>query len=280
MDLKDTVILLNRPEKHFLGSFYFLNVKAGIDAALDGTPYQVLLVQQDSDFAKSLTSGQQNMTGIISIAPHINHESITLMEQAKTPAVLVNCRSNGLSWVDLDNVTGAKAMAEHLLKLGHEKILFISGFPESQNSIDRMRGFQLALDKYKVRFNPKQVVTCDFSITLAYEKMKEYLQQNGVNFTAVFATNDLMAVGAIRALVDEHVRIPEDVAVAGFDDFDFSSTFYIPLTTYRQPFRNIGFLATKMLLRQIENGFDGGQKAELIGDVVIRESCGSKIARQ
>jgi DNA-binding LacI/PurR family transcriptional regulator len=276
MNLKETVILLNRPEKHFLGSFYFLNIKAGIDAALDGTPFQVLLAQQDTEWMKTMATGRQETTGVLSIAPHVNNETLHVLEQAKIPAVLLNCRSNALSWVDLDNARGAKAMTEHLLKLGHEKILFISGFPESQNGIDRLNGFQSALEKYRVKFNPKQVVACDFSVTLAYEKMKEYLQQNGVNFTAIFASNDLMAVGAIRALVDEHVRIPDDVAIVGFDDFDFSSSFYIPLTTYRQPFRNIGFLSAKMLLRQINHGFDGTQQAELIGEIVIRDSCGSK----
>jgi LacI family repressor for deo operon, udp, cdd, tsx, nupC, and nupG len=142
-----------------------------------------------------------------------------------------------------------------------------------------LKGFRYALEKYKIKFNPKLVVNCDFSITLAYERMKEYLRSEKRGFTAIFASNDLMAVGAIRALVDENIRVPEDVAVVGFDDFDFSSTFYIPLTTYRQPFFNIGFAATKKLIRQIETGFDRTQQTELIGEIVIRESCGSKKGR-
>lgn len=277
MDLKDTVILLNRPEKHFLGSFYFMNVKQGIDAALEGTPYQVLMSQQDSKFSETVAIKPKKMNGVIALAPHVNTDLISSLEKAKVPSVLINCRSEGLSWVDVDNVHGAMTMTEHLIKLGHERILFITGFPESQNSIDRQAGYMRALEKYKIKFNPKLVLTCDFSITLAYERMKQLLdQESGQHFTAVFASNDLMAVGAIRAMVDKNIRVPDDVAVVGFDDFDFSSSFFVPLTTYRQPFVNIGFAATRIVLKQLSAGFDPTKQIELIGEIVTRDSCGAK----
>lgn len=277
MDLKDTVILLNRPEKHFLGSFYFMNVKQGIDAALEGTPYQVLMSQQDSKFSETVVTKQRKLNGVIALAPHVNTDLLKTLEGTKIPSMLINCRSQKLSWVDLDNIHGATTMTEHLIKLGHERILCITGFPESQNSIDRLEGYKRALDKNKIKFNPKLVLPSDFSITLAYERMQELLAQDGKpDFTAIFASNDLMAVGAIRALADKNIRVPEDIAVVGFDDFDFSSSFFVPLTTYRQPFMNIGFTATRLLLKQLETGFDASKQFELIGEIVVRDSCGAK----
>lgn len=278
MKQKDAVLLLNRPEEHFLESFYFAKIKNGIDAAIEGSNYDVIMATQDRSLPEVLTSRTSYKKGVLNIAPHREHPSIELLKKNKIPSVVINCRTEDLSWVDIDNVAGAAAMTEHLVRLGHEKILFVNGFKESQNGIDRLAGYKSILDKHSIKFNPKLVIDCDFSVQLSYQKMKDYLQRNKkAGFTAVFATNDYMAVGAIRALADERIRVPEDVAVVGFDDFDFSSSFYVPLTTYRQPFRNIGFLATRMLFRQMETGNRAPQDAELIGEVVVRDSCGSRM---
>ncbi|MCX5781237.1 MAG: substrate-binding domain-containing protein [Elusimicrobia bacterium] len=277
--IKDTVLLSNRPEKHFLGSLYFKNIKSGIDYAFEGTGFKLLYTQQDNSLADILASKKQKIAGIIDISPFINDNSVKLLEKEnKYKSVLINCRSAKLGWVDLDNVRGAMTMTEHLIKLGHEKILYIAGFQESQNNIDRFKGFKNALGKYNIKFNPRLILTCDFSITLAYERMKEFLSHDRKSFTAIFAANDLMAVGAIRALIDERIRTPEDIAVVGFDDFDFASTFYIPLTTYRQPFKNLGYIAARSIVTANESNRCQQQQVELVGEIVVRKSCGSKIS--
>jgi DNA-binding LacI/PurR family transcriptional regulator len=220
-------------------------------------------------------------SGVLNIAPHVNHPSIDLLRKEKIPTVLINCRAEHANWIDVDNVRGAMVMTEHLISLGHEKIVFINGFPESQNGMDRLKGFKKTLSKYNIDYNPKMLINGDFSVTLAYERMKHFLQQNKkMDFTAIFASNDYMAIGIIRALIDDNIRVPEDVAVVGFDDFNFSASFYIPLTTYRQPFHNIGYLATKLLLNTITSENHEPQQLELIGELVIRESCGARHRRQ
>ncbi|MFC1501691.1 LacI family DNA-binding transcriptional regulator [Elusimicrobiota bacterium] len=279
MELKDTVILANRPEKHFVGSFYFKKIKEGIDLALEGSEYQIFLSQQDKFFPNILSSKKSKIAGIIVLHPNIEDESVRLLEKNvgrnEFQSMLINCHSKKLSWVDLDNVHGAMTMTEHLIKLGHEKILFVGGFHESQNTVDRYLGFKRALEKHKIEFNPKLMITCDFSITLAYERMKEFLQINKNNFTAIFASNDLMAIGAIRALIDEKIKVPEDIAVVGFDDFAFASSFYIPLTTYKQPFKNLGFVAARNLIKNINNRNHHHTETEMIGEIVVRDSCGA-----
>jgi DNA-binding LacI/PurR family transcriptional regulator len=277
MNFKNTIILLNRPEEHFLESFYFQKIKSGINEAIAGTDYQLLLSQQDTKLPEVISSKDCKMTGFINIAPHVNHSSLKLLAKSDLPSVLINCRVPGLSWVDVDNVHGAMTMTEHLISLGHEKILFVGGFEDAQNSIDRLKGFKEALSKHKIRFNPRLALTCDFSVTLAYERMKEFLFQSPKwDFTAAFVANDMMAVGIIRALADENIKVPENVAIVGFDDFDFAPSFYVPITTYRQPFHNLGFVAAKTLIKQIETGETKIQQTELIGELVIRDSCGSK----
>lgn len=277
MSLKNTVVLLNRPEKHFQESFYYQKVKAGIDAALDGTEYSLVIAQLDGGLPDSLTEGSLVNSGVLAIAPHVNHPAIEALEDSNIPASLINCRSPKIAWVDTDNILGAVTMTEYLVSLGHKKILLVNGFPDSQNSIDRLEGFKRVLKKHNIEFNPKNVINCDFSVSLAYERMKNHLLQNKKSdFTAVFSTNDYMAVGIIRAFIDEKIRVPEDIAVVGFDDLDCAATFHTPLTTYRQPFENFGFLATKFLIKQMRTKTDKGLQAELLGELMIRRSCGGK----
>jgi len=280
MSLKNTIILLNRPEKHFLESYYYRKVKAGIDAALTGTEYSLLVAQQDGNLPDDVTDGGLDNSGVLAIAPHVHNPSIAMLEKSNIPAVLVNCRSEHIAWVDTDNVLGAATMTEYLISLGHKKIVLVNGFPDSQNGIDRLKGYRQALEKHDIEFNTKMIINCDFSVTLSYERMKAFLLQNkSTDFTAVFSTNDYMAVGIIRALTDEKVKVPENVAVVGFDDLDFASSFYVPLTTYRQPFDNLGFLATKFLMKQMRGKTDKNLQAELLGELVVRDSCGAKLKK-
>jgi len=280
MGLKNTVVLLNRPEKHFKESYYFRKIKIGIDKALEGTEYELVMDYLDKGLPDIIVDGGLNNSGVIAIAPRINHASIGTLEDMGVPTTLINCRSPQVSWVDADNVLGAITMTEYLISLGHKNILLINGFPDSQNSIDRLIGFKKALEKHGIEFNPKNVIDCDFSVSLSYEKMKTFLLQNGVDFSAIFCTNDYMAVGVIRALADEKIKVPEDIAVAGFDDLDFASTFYTPLTTYSQPFENFGFLAVKFLIKQMRSKADKCLQAELIGEIVIRQSCGAELKKK
>ncbi|MBN1621777.1 MAG: substrate-binding domain-containing protein [Endomicrobiales bacterium] len=274
---KYKIIILTRPERYFLSSFYFEKIKYGIDTALEELDFKVITTDQDNSLLFSLPKNEFKTTGVINIAPDVHHPSVKFLEKnTDIKSILINCRSENLSWVDVNNVRGGKIITEHLINLGHKNILFINGFSENQNSIDRLEGFKHTLSKHKIKYDSKLLIYSDFSVTLTYERVKSFLgQKNRPEFSAIFAANDLMAVGAIRALKDDNIKVPEDVVVVGFDDFDFSATFHIPLTTYRQPFHNIGFLATKLLINQIDGKHPGIHQAELIGELIIRESCGS-----
>ncbi len=281
MTLKNTVILLNRPEKHFLESYYYRKIRSGIDSALAGAGYTLVMAQQDGNLPENVSAHTMDNSGLLAIAPHIHSTAIVELEESNIPAVLINCRSPRIAWVDTDNVLGAATMTEYLISLGHKKIVLVNGFPDSQNSIDRLKGFRQALEKNGIEFDPKMVINCDFSVSLSYERMKTYLTHNkDMNFTAVFCTNDYMAVGVMRALTDEKIRVPDDIAVVGFDDLDFASTFFTPLTTYRQSFDNLGFLAAKFLIKQMQGKADKDLQAELLGELIVRESCGAKLKKK
>ena len=278
MSNKKKIVILSRPEAHFLDSFYFQKIKFGIDAALEDTGYETIMFQQTSNFLDNLDKSDIKEIGVINIAPHVNCPSVKTIEKKNIPAILINCRAKSISWVDADNRHGVRTVIQHLLGLGHKKILFINGFAESQNGIDRLEGYKETLEKNNISFDPKLVINCDFSISLTYERIKNMLaNKTKPEFSAIFASNDLMAVGAIRALADLGINVPHGVAVIGFDDFDFSASFHIPLTTYRQPFSNISFLATKFLLKQIETKITTPYQFELIGELIIRSSCGAKV---
>ncbi|MCB4790471.1 MAG: substrate-binding domain-containing protein [Elusimicrobia bacterium] len=272
------IIILTRPEAHFIESFYFQKIKYGIDTALENTDYEVMMYQQTSNFLDNLDKNDIKNVGVINISPHVNCPSIQTLITKKIPSILVNCRSDSLSWVDSNSKHGVKVVTEHLISLGHKKIFFINGFLESQNAIDRLESFKEVLSLHNIKFNPELVMNCDFSISLTYERVKNLLSKNiKPDFSAIFASNDLMAVGAIRALADMGISVPHGMAVVGFDDFDFSATYHIPLTTYRQPFHNFSFLATKFLLKNYESKANTLYQFELIGELIIRNSCGAKI---
>jgi len=192
------------------------------------------------------------------------------------PIVLVNSRHPSLSWVDIDNVSASKQIVEFLIKNGHKKILFIGGYENSINTRDRKAGYKSALLENNIPFRPNLVRFADYTCEGAYKVIKQRIKKN--DFTAVFACNDLMAMGTIKAIQDCGLKVPGNISVAGFDDMDSARVFSPALTTYRQPFYDVGKTAVDLLFSEIKaslNGVRNVQNAILTGELVVRESVKS-----
>lgn len=180
----------------------------------------------------------------------------------------------GVSAVGLDDESGAYQVARHLIALGHTRIAVLSG-PLNEDCVqDRSLGYARALAEAGLA--PSVQATGDWSATSGYEAMQQWLA-GGANFTALFAQNDRMAVGAIKAARDYGRRVPQDLAVVGFDDMPLASYFDPPLTTIRQDIFEQGRQGARMLIEKIENPLRPAERVVVPAQLIVRESCGAQL---
>ncbi len=161
----------------------------------------------------------------------------------------------------------------HLLQQGHVNIAHIKGLSSQPDAGARFDGYKKALNEAGIKVLPKLVKQGDFSSEMGYDKTVELIESK-VHFSALFAANDQTAYGAIKALHDHGIRVPEDVSVIGFDDLPTSKFFTPALTTLRQPIEEIGVVCAKSILSLL-NGEPSEERLPPI-DLLVRESTVSK----
>ena len=149
--------------------------------------------------------------------------------------------------VQVDNRLGAQLAVEHLVRLGHRRIAHVTGRTQVRISTERHGGYEEELRRLGVEVDPTLVVAGDFTEAGGYRATQELLER-GAAFTALFAANDVSALGALRALNESGRRVPDDVSVVGFDDLWLAAYLTPPLTTIRQPLTEIGRRATELLI--------------------------------
>jgi LacI family transcriptional regulator, galactose operon repressor len=183
----------------------------------------------------------------------------------------------GVTNVVLDHRRAAELILRHLFDLGHRRIAFMHGQPFSSDSDDRFSNLMAMAPQLGVEVSPELIVQLERDLTspeLGYPVVRQLLNR-GQNFTALVAFNDMSAIGAIRALRDAGLRVPEDVSVIGFDDIQASAYMMPRLTTIRQPLRQMGELAAKHLLQRISKGNGRApQTISIAPELLVRESTG------
>ncbi len=218
-----------------------------------------------------------NISAAESITNHLiqlGHRKIAHI--AGPPTIpLYKDRLNGyISALTKNNIPiAAESITNHLIQLGHRKIAHIAGPPTIPLYKDRLNGYISALTKNNIPIDLEMVSFGESSIQHGYDGMKNLLE-SGKSFSAVFTAGDIMAVGAIKAIKDAGLRVPQDCAVVGFDDIEISAFCDPPLTTVRQPRYQIGETAFKMLLKLMNKTHLNDPQVVLDYDIVIRESCG------
>lgn len=182
----------------------------------------------------------------------------------------------GVTNVVLDHARAAELALGHLYSLGHRKIAFMHGQPFSSDSDERWKELAAVASKLGIEVKPELVISLDrdtSSPELGYPVVQQLLA-TGQPFTALVAFNDISAIGAIRALQDNKLRVPEDVSVIGFDDIS-AAAFTLPsLTTINQPLAEIGRIATQSLLNRIHNTAQPMDEITVEPTLVMRESTG------
>lgn len=252
---------------------FFSEVIRGIEQVAHESGYSVLLGEtqgslvREQAYADMVAARQAD--GIITMSPRV--PTIPIPGRAPVVNACEYVKDRQVSSVYVDNVAAAAGAVDYLLMLGHREIAFIAGPPSSPICVDREHGFRQALQRAKIAPDPALVVSGDFSIE-AGERAIELLLSQGQSFSAVFCSNDEMAIGAMRALGAHGLRVPEDVSVVGFDDIRFARYTSPALTTVAQPKNALGREAMAMLIELLADPEVPPRKRVLSADLVVRGS--------
>ena len=166
----------------------------------------------------------------------------------------------------------ASEAVEYLIKLGHTKIATITGNLKTQSAQMRLEGYQTALAKHKIKENSDYIVNGAYNREKAQEAMVKLINEKP-RPTAVFATSDLMAFGAIMMALREDIRVPEDISVVGFDNSPIAALGHVTITTVNQPLAEMGSVATKGLIDIIEGKVKQPFKKTLATTMIMGSSC-------
>lgn len=198
---------------------------------------------------------------------------LTRLVEANLPYVLIGPPPPRIKYfVDVDNRSGASEGVSHLLKLGRRRVGIITGPMNMGAARTRYLGYVDALEKAGLPLDETLVVRGNYDESSGYSAMKILLAR-GVD--GVFCSSDTMAMGALRAIGESGRRIPEDIALVGFDDMPFAATTNPPLTTVHQPFQELGMRATELLISLIEGEPYPTTQTLLKAHLVIRRTCGA-----
>jgi LacI family transcriptional regulator len=173
--------------------------------------------------------------------------------------------------VDVDNRAGARLAVNHLIGLGRRRIATIAGPQNLAPGIDRRLGYEDALTQAGIAFDPSLVIEGDFTDEGGYGAMRELLPQRP---DAVFAASDIMAIAAMRAIHEAGLKVPDDIAVVGFDDIDLAARASPTLTTIRQPVHQSGVVGAETLIQLIDAPQCAPRHIILPIELVVRASCG------
>ncbi len=256
-----------------IGDSYSSPIISGIEQFLRQRDYFFLTVVHRHDVALLSRYAQllseRGVEGIITV-------DTTVQEAPSLPTVAIagHRKMKGITNVVLDHEKAAVLALGHLKKLGHERIAFMKGNPISSDSSDRWEAICRVAAQMGIKVDPDltiQIDADDPTPRLGYPVAKQLLARQKP-FTALFAYNDISAIGAIRAIQEQGLRVPQDISVMGFDDIP-GANFYSPsLTTVRQPLSRMGEVAAQTLLDRIEGKKEYLSEIAIEPELVVRES--------
>lgn len=260
---------------------FFSDVIRGLDHAAAGAQHQILVASSHAnadEFLSAARSMRGRVDGLIAMASdHHSAAAIARITRYFT-VVLLDPRTvvEGCSAVSIANRDGAFTMVEHLLRLGHRRIAIIKGPAGTGDAEQRLRGYRMALRNAGIQPRPSWEYDGDFSESSGYRAALEMLRRTP-RPSALFAANDYMAIGAMSALRDAGIEVPQQLAVTGFDDIPISEYLSPPLTTVRVDAHELGARAVELWMQLRSDGEP--QHHVLPTQLVVRRSCGATRAR-
>ncbi|QNE74819.1 substrate-binding domain-containing protein [Streptomyces finlayi] len=270
-------LVMTKTDWRLFGEPFFSEVVRAVGDALTEAGVQLLLtlVRTDAErqrLVEYVRGGR--VDGALLMSVRAEDRLPDMLADAGLPTVLLGRRSGDerVTYVDADNVGGAREAVSHLVAGGRRAIATITGPPEMYVARCRLRGYREALKDAGLDEVPSLVVEGDFTETSGRREMAGLIERHP-EVDAVFAASDSMAAGALAALHAAGRRVPRDVAVVGFDDFELAEQTEPPLTTVRQPMEEIGRTMVRLLLEEMDRPEVAWRHVILRTRLVVRESA-------
>ncbi|HSR53390.1 MAG TPA: LacI family DNA-binding transcriptional regulator [Acidobacteriota bacterium] len=263
---------------------YSAGLLSGVESQLEADGYSYLMVSHRSSIPQLERSMRlledRGVEGLIVIAAQLE-------SPPPLPSVVISAHQpvEATTSVVLDHDAAAHQALSHLAQLGHRRIAFLKGSAGNVDSADRWRAIEAAARALSLEIDPQLVLQLQspsygesFQQEGGYREGFQYgrkLLDTRLPFTALFAFNDISAIGAMRSFLDAGLQVPGDISIVGFDDLGSTPFLNPPLTTIRQPLRQMGEKAARLLLSHLDSGSDLGGTVTIQPQLIVRASTGS-----
>lgn len=269
----------------FFTNYFFIEVLQGVQDKAAELGFDLILYgvnnpsQAEYYLRRSLHGGR--VDGVMFFSMQFPESFVPKFQQMKLPVVIVDSYHEKFDSMLVKNHEGAMQATRHLISLGHRNIGMINASLDTRPAKERLSGYKKALEEAQIPFDMERVVITSngkqdgFNREAGYESMKEIIRRSiGHNhISAVFIASDVQAIGALQAARELGVRVPEDIAIVGFDDIELAQ--HAQLTTVRQPMHEMGTIALQMLVDRTKNPDAAPKLSTFLPELVIRQTCGA-----
>ncbi|MBI9044974.1 MAG: LacI family DNA-binding transcriptional regulator [Anaerolineaceae bacterium] len=263
-----------------IGTDYYPLMIDSIEAEARRNDYNLLISVAGENLSEQdempCALGPHNTDGLLVFPDSLSRNEIIHLHQNNFPVVLVQHSPPddlNLPYINIENQISSRNIVDHLIEVhGLKRIAFLAGLTEHEDAALREQGYLDSLKSHNIAFDPDLRSLGYFQKKESQEAVNDWLAR-GIEFDAIFASDDISAIGALSALNQAGLRVPEDVAVVGFDDVEISRYLSPPLTTVSIPIQEVGLTAITELLKLIQTG-TAEPFIELKTELVIRRSCG------
>jgi LacI family transcriptional regulator len=259
----------------FLSGFsgpFFTDMMEGIQDVVIKNGYELVVYASDD---KHRLLVERYVDGAIILNFHMDDPFLETIADEKMPCIVLDREliTPFIKPVLLPNESGSEMAVAHLRNRGHKRIGYMTGSDESYDGKARWTGFQRSLQMHGLVFHKEDLLRADFTETSGYKAMWRFLEDKKTHMpTAFVCANDEMAMGAIRAIQEKNLRVPEDMAVVGFDDIFVSKYFSPPITTVKVPRKQWGAIAAHTLFKMIDSGYEFDAYEDIALEFISRTS--------
>lgn len=248
---------------------FFAEICRGVEDKCEQSGFSVIIANTEENVDRQRRAvevlRQRGIDGIVFTSAEVVDPTITQLIATNYPAVFISREVQGVSApvVDVDDFHGGYLATKHLLGLGHRRIAHLTGPLRTKPGLHRKKGYEAALEEAGLALDPLLIEECEFNAQSGQGQAEQLLDRLAEPPTAIFAGNDLIAIGAMRTLRNRNLRIPQDVSLIGYDNTPLADVADPPLTTMAQPMREMGRQAVTILLDLIAGRYSGPQRLTL-----------------
>ncbi len=264
---------------------FFSEFIRGIEEVARKAGYYILIGSTDGDPEKEKEYieliQESRVDGVILTTAGVLDDSTIKKISQSSPVVLTfdYVPNQSIPSISIDNESASRKITNHLIGLGHKRIAHITGYMGRLQSQTRLHGYKQALSQHSIAVEESLIQEGGYLLKDGYLATQKLLSFDNLP-TAIYGGNDNVAIGALKAVLDAGLRVPEDIAIVGFDDVDMASYMTPGLTTIHQPRYEIGKRAMGLLLKKIEKEEVDFGHIILEDQLIIRESCGATIRKK